>query len=1003
MRRDVPDRAGPAFSQGQAMIGPRDSGGCRPAAVALIVLAGLGLAAAPGCGPATSSAQPPATPANDRDGQQPAAAASGFYLIDGTVDTADNTGELDPIWTLEPHPALAEEGVGEGEYSIELADGRGRVLREVSIEPSMMVSCGPGVEPSTTLSFSVALRVDPRVRRVTLRHGRKQLDQIVASAHAPQIEILRPGRDGANPIEAGKAVFEWAASDEDDDDLLYTLLYSRDGGVSWDLIGLEWSEPRVEFETQGFPGGKTAMIKVGASDGFHVTWAVSEPFAVADNPPRLMSRTLEVPDRYQSGQDVILQVAAWDAEDNSLAHAIEWSSDVDGVIGTGGQLFYRAAKLTHGRHTITASVTDSGGNQVSTTFEIKVNNPSRRRPSAAAPAVTIETEAGMGDIRLPITVRSVARLDDRVVFVAGSDPANAQHLLRVDLATGKAETYLSIGGTLQDVIVWRGAPYVTTWNRYSGSKLHGVDPLKQWVSDVSYPLGKFGEVLAQLPDGRVVCHTTDAGGRNSRIVILDLETGKTVSELPIPESIRECAQLSGDRLLAGLDRGLIAVDLAERKVLAHVRTQRPVAQVGATGDGALVVLEGGGLGVVDLTRESFRPIDAPEPTQTEHLTLWGNDGQVLGLGTEAFYRFDRDGRAVARAPLPSAIRAAVWAGPNNVVEVGDAQAIFACGDRLLRIALKWQETDAAAPREPVYTEIPIPRRIHRIERAGDAWIILGGFWESSAVLWRFDPATGKLSDGIEMPDRHPVGLAVSGDRVLVLTTDRAKRAQKIHVFDLATGTQTRAYDAGPTGGLIGVTGDERVVLSRTGGVGFLELESGRPLGQIKMVGKDPSEFLTERVLIGDHVYALAFGQQAKALAMADVNEPGLVKRFEIEEDLAVGVTALNGRAYVLVFGGLGVIDLETGQYDEFKGPEPEIANLLVTDRGELYLSGTHGLHRLDESGTSIARTPLPTDLWSNSPPHLLEVGRDRALLHDYERLLYVPTAWTSARELTEAR
>jgi hypothetical protein len=59
-----------------------------------------------------------------------------------------------------------------------------------------------------------------------------------------------------------------------------------------------------------------------------------------------------------AGTAVTFAGSAADAQDGSLTSAIVWKSNLDGQIGTGGS-FTRT--LTAGTHTITASVSDSGG------------------------------------------------------------------------------------------------------------------------------------------------------------------------------------------------------------------------------------------------------------------------------------------------------------------------------------------------------------------------------------------------------------------------------------------------------------------------------------------------------------------------------------------------------------------------------------------------------------------------------------------------------------------
>ena len=63
-----------------------------------------------------------------------------------------------------------------------------------------------------------------------------------------------------------------------------------------------------------------------------------------------------------TSETVRFAAIANDPEDGNLGTAIEWASDLDGVLGSGAEV---VATLTQGVHTVTASVRDSGGREAS--------------------------------------------------------------------------------------------------------------------------------------------------------------------------------------------------------------------------------------------------------------------------------------------------------------------------------------------------------------------------------------------------------------------------------------------------------------------------------------------------------------------------------------------------------------------------------------------------------------------------------------------------------------
>lgn len=74
-------------------------------------------------------------------------------------------------------------------------------------------------------------------------------------------------------------------------------------------------------------------------------------------------------DTFIVGPNIDLIATATDAEDGDLSANIEWSSSVDGVLGTGASL---SVNLSIGTHTIKASVTDSDNAMTEETISINV-------------------------------------------------------------------------------------------------------------------------------------------------------------------------------------------------------------------------------------------------------------------------------------------------------------------------------------------------------------------------------------------------------------------------------------------------------------------------------------------------------------------------------------------------------------------------------------------------------------------------------------------------------
>src|SRR5205823_13326280 len=102
-----------------------------------------------------------------------------------------------------------------------------------------------------------------------------------------------------------------------------------------------------------------------------ITIVPTDPPAVTTTAPADGTRSVQ-------GTPVTLTASATDREDGSLTAAVTWTSSRDGALGTGGSL--TLSTLSAGVHTLTASVTDSGGRTAPASRSITVSG---------RPAVTI--------------------------------------------------------------------------------------------------------------------------------------------------------------------------------------------------------------------------------------------------------------------------------------------------------------------------------------------------------------------------------------------------------------------------------------------------------------------------------------------------------------------------------------------------------------------------------------------------------------------------------------
>ncbi|WBW96627.1 Ig-like domain-containing protein [Oceanirhabdus sp. W0125-5] len=100
----------------------------------------------------------------------------------------------------------------------------------------------------------------------------------------PTITVVAP--NGGEIICPEGITITWEAENPDGGPLTYTVLYSPDGGVTFNLLATGLTVKSFFWDTSGLPSGDNYVIKVIASDGIEESEDVSdEPFTIDNDPP----------------------------------------------------------------------------------------------------------------------------------------------------------------------------------------------------------------------------------------------------------------------------------------------------------------------------------------------------------------------------------------------------------------------------------------------------------------------------------------------------------------------------------------------------------------------------------------------------------------------------------------------------------------------------------------------------------------------------------------------
>ncbi|MCK6209018.1 hypothetical protein KZX45_00475 [Georgenia sp. EYE_87] len=342
-------------------------------AVGLIV-AGIALAA---CGPAGTGARPEPPPGGTKRAgtdptQTPATTASGSptarggsttqprgLAVRGIIGGPDGTAvELAPALAVDLAPHADDP---DGTHAIVLVDGTGAVVRSTAFTP-VRSSAEPAegtTGPATSGSpFLVVVPPDlSSVAEVRLEAAGKVLATRRISSSPPAV-----GAPALSEGDAGSLGVTWTSSDPDRDPLTHWVLVSADGGASWESVAADLTGRSVSVSRSTLPGGTELLVRVVVSDGLRSAFATSPLSALPNNPPTVAISAPADGQRATGDQTVVLRATVVDPEDGSRdGTPVEWSSDVDGHLGTAAELLRRADHLSEGMHTITATARDSAG------------------------------------------------------------------------------------------------------------------------------------------------------------------------------------------------------------------------------------------------------------------------------------------------------------------------------------------------------------------------------------------------------------------------------------------------------------------------------------------------------------------------------------------------------------------------------------------------------------------------------------------------------------------
>jgi hypothetical protein len=279
--------------------------------------------------------------------------AEQVLLVAGIADLQTGTTQLYQVEKLNV-PAELEEPLP-GDWTLALVNAANNDVAVYPFAPFVMTD--DEEEPNPMGIIDLLVPFTPGTVKVEIRFQGKVVASRSASPNAPTVKVTEPKRGSEL---RGEFNIGWDGNDPDGDPLTYSVLYSNDGGETWETLGTGLEEENLTVNRDDLPGGNN-RIKVIANDGFNSGMGESETFYVYPHDPQAQITNPGEGDIFYPAQNITFQGEAYDMEDGTIDDdaAFSWSSNKDGELGTGRTLI--TADLSEGTHLITLKVTDSDG------------------------------------------------------------------------------------------------------------------------------------------------------------------------------------------------------------------------------------------------------------------------------------------------------------------------------------------------------------------------------------------------------------------------------------------------------------------------------------------------------------------------------------------------------------------------------------------------------------------------------------------------------------------
>ncbi len=303
-------------------------------------------------------------------------------FINGIINP-EKFGVLWPSWRVK-RAIQTTQPSKQGEFAVQLIGVNGEIVNEQRFDPIFQ---GDAEEPTPqpyAFSFIMPTPMDPtrgglNLTEVRLLDGDAVIGRQPVSLLLPAVQIRGP-LPGQIPTLDKPFDLDWSAQDDDSPDLYFAVQYSPDGGQHYiGVAGNMENASMLMLDPANLPGTKNGFLRVLVTDGLNTSEDTVGPFIVPRKGPQVVILGPEQPSRDMpavAGADkpVTLEGYGMSPDDGVLpGDQLQWSSDIQGALGTGYSL---NVQLQPGTHQITLAGIDRLGARATAQISIIVFPPS---------------------------------------------------------------------------------------------------------------------------------------------------------------------------------------------------------------------------------------------------------------------------------------------------------------------------------------------------------------------------------------------------------------------------------------------------------------------------------------------------------------------------------------------------------------------------------------------------------------------------------------------------